>query len=181
MAQPNILEYLPDFLKDVKEIKVHASAEYPELSSLWTAVDNAYNDQFLYTMGENGVSRWEKMLGISPMGTDTLEDRRFRIINRLNAQLPYSYKMLEGHLMQMCGADGYRMSYDKDTFTLTVKIALTSKKQFGEILDLINQMIPLNIVLNYDLLYNTHEILGRYTHAQLASFTHGALRNEVIS
>lgn len=181
MPQPNILEYLPNVFREIKEMQAHAAAEHPELSNLWAANDNAYNDQFLYTMTENGVSRWEKMLGISPMGTDTLEDRRFRIINRLNAQLPYTYRMLESHLIQMCGYDGYTMSYDKDTWTLTIKIALTSKKQYNEVLDLVNQMIPMNIILDYDLLYNSHQVLSAYTHEQLSAYTHGALRNEVIS
>lgn len=181
MRQPNVLDYLPEVFKVIKEIKVHAEAENPELTKLWEAAENAYNDQFLYTMSENGIKRWEKMLNISPMGTDTLEDRRFRIINRLNAQLPYSYKMLETHLIQMCGADGYVMSYDKDTWTLTIKIALTSKKQFDEILMLVNQMIPMNIILDYDLLYNSHNVLSKYTHAQLAAHTYASLRNEVIS
>lgn len=181
MAQPNILEYLPEVIRNIKEMQAHAAAEHPELSALWTANENAYNDQFLYTMGENGISRWEKMIGISPMGTDTLEDRRFRVINRLNAQLPYTYRMLESHLIQMCGENGYIMSYDKSTWTLTIKIALTSKKQFSEILDLVNQMIPMNIILEYDYLYNTHEQLGAYTYAQLSNYTYGGLRNEVIS
>jgi len=181
MPQPNILEYLPDFLKEVKEIVIHAQAQEPELASLWNANDNAYNDQFLYLMTENGIKRWEKMLKIVPMGTDTLEDRRFRIINRINSQLPYTYRMLESHLTQMCGSDGYTMSYDKEKWLLTIKIALTSKKQYAEILDMVTQMIPANIILDYDLLYNTHEILGRLTHEQLAQYTHGQLRNEVIS
>ena len=180
MRNGDILSYLPEVFKSIREISAHAEAVNPELTALWEEVEKAYNDQYLYEMSENGVKRWEKMLRIDPMGTDSLEDRRFRVINRLNAQLPYSYKMLEGHLIQMCGENGYRMYYDKDTWTLTVKIALTSKKQYGEILDLINQMIPLNIILHYDLLYNNYEMLGGYTHAQLSSFTYGALRNEVI-
>lgn len=181
MRQPNILDYLPEVFQVVKEIKAYADAMNPELATLWLGVDDAYNDQFLYTMTENGISRWEKMLKISPMGTDTLEDRRFRVINRLNAQLPYTYRMLEAHLIQMCGANGYTMKYDKDTWTLTIKIALTSKKQFDEILALVNQMIPLNIVLDYDLLYNSHNVLSAFTHAELSAYTYGALRNEVIS
>lgn len=180
MRQPNILDYLPDVFKGVKEIQVHASTENPELAKLWDAVENAYNDQFLYTMGENGIKRWEKILKILPMGTDNLEDRRFRIINRLNTQLPYTYRMLESHLIQMCGKDGYTMSYDKDTFTLTIKIALGSKKQYNEVLQLVNQMIPANIVLDYDLLYNTYEIISQFTYGELTSFTYETLRNEVI-
>lgn len=181
MPQPNILEYLPSAFRDVKEMQAHAAAEQPELTKLWQECDNVYNNQFLYTMNENGISRWEKMIGVSPMGTDTLEDRRFRIINRLNAQLPYSYKMLESHLLRMCGESGYLMRYDKDTWTLTIRIALTSRKQFDEVLDMVNQMIPMNIILDYDLLYNSHQILSAYTHEQLSNYSYGALRNEIIN
>lgn len=181
MRQPNILDYLPEVFKAITEMQAHANAENPELEKLWQGVENAYNDQFLYTMTENGISRWEKMLSIVPMGTDTLEDRRFRVINRLNAQLPYSYKMLESHLIQMCGESGYRMSYNPDTWTLTIKIALTSKKQFDEILVLVKQMIPMNIILDYDLLYNSHNVLSAFTHGYLSNFTYGALRNEIVS
>ena len=179
--QPNILEYLPGVIAEVKEIQTHAIAEHPELSALWEANTNAYNDQFLYTMTEYGIKRWEKMLRISPMGTDTLEDRRFRIINRLNAQLPYTFRMLEAHLIQMCGENDYTISYDTASWTLSIRIALTSKKQFDEILVLVNQMIPVNIILDYDLLYNTHDVLSAFTHGRLAAYTYGALRNEVIS
>lgn len=181
MRQPNILDYLPEVFSVINEVKAHAEAENPELELLWQAAENAYNDQFLYTMGENGIKRWEQILNITPMGTDTLEDRRFRIINRLNAQLPYTYRMLESHLIQMCGENGYTMSYDKDTWTLSIKIALTSKKQFDEILVLVNQMIPMNLVLDYDLLYNSHQVLSSFTHEQLSNYTYGALRNEVIN
>jgi len=181
MPQPNILEYLPDIFKNIREMKAYADAEKPELEKLWKAVDDAYNDQFLYTMTENGIKRWEKILKISPMGTDTLDDRRFRIINRYNIQLPYTYRMLEAHLQKMCGKDGYVMSYNKETWTLSIKIALTSKKQYQEILNLVNQMIPANIILEYGLLYNTHEILSAYTHEQLSAYTHESLRSEVMT
>lgn len=178
--QTNILEYLPDFLKDVKEIVIHARAEEPELAALWQACEDAYADQFLYTMTENGIKRWENMLKISPMGTDTIEDRRFRVINRVNAQLPYSYRMIEAHLTQMCGADGYKMTYDKATWTLEIRITLTSKKQFDDVQVMVSEMIPANIVLDVDLLYNTHEILSRFTYEQLSQLTHDQLRNEVL-
>lgn len=179
--QTDILLYLPEVFRDIREMKAHAAAQKPELEREWAALEELYNDQFLYLMGENGVAQWEKMLKIVPMETDTLEDRRFRIINRFNAQLPYTYNMLEYHLTQMCGPEGYKMSFDAAAWTLIVKIALTSKKQFDEILKLIEQMIPANLILDYDLLYNTYGNLSRFTHAQLAAYTYGALRDEVLS
>lgn len=179
--QTDILLYLPEVFRDIREMKAHAVAQRPELEREWAAVEELYNDQFLYLMGESGVAQWEKMLNISHKETDTLEDRRFRIINRFNAQLPYTYKMLEYHLTQMCGADGYSMSYNASAWTLIIKIALTSKEQFDEVLKLVEQMIPANLILDYDLMYNKYEMLSKYTYAQLAAYTYGALRNEVLS
>lgn len=176
-----LLDYLPSIFAGIKEMQIHANAENPEIERLWEQVENAYDDQFLYTMTENGISRWEKMLKIVPMGTDTLEDRRFRVINRVNAQLPYSMRMLEAHLNQMCGVGGYVLNYTPETWTLNVKIGLESKKQFDEILNMIQQMIPMNIILTYGLLYNRYITLEAFTHDHLSGYTYDALRNEVLS
>lgn len=180
MRQPNILDYLPEVFKVVSEIQAHADAENPELRFLWEAVENAYNDQFLYTMGENGIKRWENMLGVTPLDTDTIEDRRFRIINRVNAQLPYTYRMLEYHLNQMCGTNGYTMSYDKNTWTLRIRVSLEKRNQYSEVLRLVTEMIPMNILLDYSLLYNSHKVLAAFTHKQLSANTHNELRNKVL-
>lgn len=175
--QPNILEYLPQVFSEVREMIVHAESQKPELESLWAANDNAYSDQFLYTMTENGVKRWESILGIQPMGGDTLEDRRFRIINKINAQLPYTFRMLEAHLNQLCGKDGYTMSYNPDTWTLRIRVALTRKSQLNAVREIIEEMIPVNLILDYNLQYNSHAILSVFTHAQLNKYTHGELRS----
>ena len=182
MRQPNdVLSYLPEVFGVIKEFKGFADGANPELEKAWKAVEDAYNDLYLYTMGEDKIKRWERQLGIQPMGTDTIEDRRFRIINRLNAQLPYTDRMLEYHLNQMCGENGYRKVLDADAFLLTVKIALTSKKQFNEIHEFIKEMLPANMILDYDLLYNQYLTLAGYTHAELSAYTYGNLRDEVIS
>lgn len=180
MPQPNILEYLPAIFADVKEMIVHASAERPELEKLWNASDDAYNNQFLYSLTENGVERWEKIIGIVPLGTDTLEDRRFRIINRVNAQLPYTYRMMEAKLTQLCGKDGYVLSYTPETYTLKARVALTRKNQLSEVRQLLHEMAPINIIIDFDLQYRSHAMLSEYTHEFLANYTHTDLRENVF-
>lgn len=175
MPQPNILEYLPDVFAEVKEMKVHAQAERPEIERLWNGCDTAYNDQFLYNMTVNGCERWEKILGISNKGTDSLADRRFRIINRVNASLPYTYRMLEAKLIQMCGKDGYELAYRPESYTMRVRVALTRRNQLNEVHDLLLEMLPLNVVLDFALLFNPHYVLGAYTHTHLAQYTNKEL------
>jgi hypothetical protein len=41
-------------------------------------------------------------------------------------------------------------------------------------------MVPLNMVLEVTVMYNTHQVLSAFTHAQLGEKTHYELRNEVI-
>ena len=86
----DLLGYLPDVLKDTKEMQAIMAAEMPEIQALWQACEDVLNDQFIVEATENGVARREKMLGISPFATDTLDDRKFRILSRYNEQLPYT-------------------------------------------------------------------------------------------
>ncbi len=176
MRKPDILDYLPQFLKEVREITANAAGENPELENLWGAIEQAWNDQFLYTMGEYGIKRWEKIIGITPYADDTLEDRRFRIINRLNANVDYTYRRVWEHLAQMCGVNGFTMRYIAEIWTLQVRVALHKARQYEEMRRWLLEIIPLNIILDIDLLYNTHRILSRYTHGYLHQYTHGGLR-----
>lgn len=174
--QSDILEYLPPVFSEIREMIVHAKAQKPELESLWMASDNAYNDQFLDTMTENGIKRWEAILNIQPSGNDMLEDRRFRIVNKLRAKLPYTYRMLEMHLNQLCGSEGYIMSYNPVTWTLYIRVSLTRKKQFNDVHELLKEMLPANIILDYDLQYNSYAALVGYTHVRLRQYKHEELR-----
>ena len=176
MREPNILDYLPQFLKDIKEMVAHADGENPELAYLWEAIEQAWNDQFLYTMGEYGIQRWENIIGITPLATETLEDRRFRIINRLNSNVDYTYRRVWEHLAQMCGADGFTMEYIAEIWTLQIRVMLHQKHMYSEMRRWLLEIRPLNIILDIDLLYNTHRILSQFTHAHLSQYTHAELR-----
>ena len=51
----------------------------------------------------------------------------------------------------------------------------------AEVARMLDEMVPLNIVLDVSILYNTHRMLQPYTHAQLAQKTHYAIRTEEIN
>ena len=85
-----LINYLPYVVRDYAEFQGITGAEQPEFENAWAAVDDLLNNQFIKTAGNLGLSRWEKILGISPKGTDTLDDRRFRVLTRLNEELPYT-------------------------------------------------------------------------------------------
>lgn len=176
-----IIDYLPSVLKDVREIQAITDTEQLEINSLWDAVSNTMDDQFISTATENGVSRWEKILNIVPKGTDNLQDRKFRILTRLNARLPYTFERLNELLTTLCGVGEYTMTLQNTTYTLIVRVALTSKNNFDDVEKLLKSVCPANLVINLSLLYNQHQTLAAYTHGQLAAYTHDQLRNEVLN
>lgn len=176
----NLLEYLPGVLREVKELKALTAAENTETVKLWEELENVLDDQFVNEFTLNGVKRWERILGIKALDTDTLSDRKFRILSRLNEQLPYTYKNLDAQLALLCGANGYKLILDNSAYALTVKVALTAKKKFTEVGNLLDRVVPCNIVISLLLMYNQHKTIQQFTHRQLKEFTHKQLREDVI-
>ena len=158
-------DYLPPILLKTYEFPLLCDTEQPEIDRLHDAADAVLDAQFLSTAGED---------------TDTLAERRFKVLAKINAQLPFSVRRLRQQLETLCGADGYRMEIDGGKYTLTVKVALTAKRNQQAVEELLADIVPANMVCTTSLLYNQHADLTRFTHAQLALLTHFEIREEVL-
>lgn len=173
----DILDYLPDVIKDVTEYQEIANAENPTINSLWENHRKTFNNQFINTLDEQGCTRWEKMLDITPKGTATVEDRRLAILARINASLPYTYRQLENFLRNIC-ADDYTMTLDNENYTLTVLLSLSRQNQFDEVSNLLARVIPANIVFEVGLKYNQYKIIKPYRYRLLVNYTCQEIRVE---
>ena len=168
-------DYLPPILLKTYEFPLLCDTEQPEIDRLHDAADAVLDAQFLSTAGEYAISRYEKIFGVVPQDTDTIDERRFKVLTRINTQLPFSVRRLRQQLETLCGADGYKLELDGGKYTLTVKVALTAKRNQQAVEELLA-----DIVCTTSLLYNQHADLTRFTHAQLALLTHFEIREEVL-
>ena len=79
----SLLEYLPEFIQEIKEMKVIMSVEENFLTgfddNFNLAVKNVFKDQFINTATENGIKRYEDMLKIAARESEGLDVRRFKI------------------------------------------------------------------------------------------------------
>lgn len=175
-----LINYLPPFMQDYREMAVIMETEQTAIDRLWMEAENALADQFILEATENGVMRWESMLGVSPKDTDTLDERKFRILTKLNQELPYTLRKLEQALTNLCGADGYFIELTPAEYHIEVKLAVGKHNNYLEVESILNKMIPANLTRYVKLMYNTNVILTSFTHAQLAAYTHDQLRNEVF-
>jgi hypothetical protein len=175
------LDYLPQVLAELDEIKEIAKVEDITLEAEWRNVKNIISDQWIELSTERGIKRREQLLNIQPFADDTLETRRFRIMARWNEKLPYTYRVLVEKLDILCGRNCYEMVLKPNEYGLTIKIELTQKRKFNEVQALSRRMIPANMVLVVTLRYNQHFTLAGFTHKQLSAYTHEQLRNEVLN
>ena len=176
----NLISYQSKIIQEIREFKVLSEIENSKLECVWQAVEDAINDQFATSLTDNGCKRWENIMEINAKDTDDLDFRRFRILSKLNEQLPYTYRMLEIQLQTLCGDNGYKMILRNNEYTLVVKIALASKNKYSDVESTLRKYVPANIVLDVSLMYNTHEIISQFTYEQLTQFTHEQLREEVL-
>ena len=87
-------DYLPPILLKTYEFPLLCETEQPEIDRLHDAADAVLDAQFLSTAGEYAIQRYEKIFGVVPQDTDTLDERRFKVLTRINTQLPFSVRRL---------------------------------------------------------------------------------------
>jgi len=172
-----IRDLWPPIMQELREFQKIAEIEEPFFEQLKQEIQNIVDDQFIQTATERGIARREKMLKISPFADDTLETRRFRIQSVWNDKLPYTYRVLLERLDNLCGSDGYVIELDAGQYSLNIKIELTRRRMFDEVVKITRQIVPANIVVTVDLRYIQHLTLANFTHAQLGQHTHYELRN----
>lgn len=181
MNRVNLINRLPPFLQNKEEYIQAFKAKDVQFILLWEKINECFKNLYLYELTEYGIKRWEKIMKITPKASDTLDDRRFRIINRYLTNVPYTYRKLEQILNTICGKDGYKLELDHLNYILKVKLELSAKKQLEEVEGMLRRIIPANLVLEVSILYNQHSTISRFTHEQLKVMTHKTIREEVLN
>ena len=178
--QRNLMDHLPTVLREFEEFKQIMTVEQKQVDELWNMLYGILSEAFVDTAENTGLKRWETILNITPLDTDAIEVRRMRIQARMVEDVPYTWNNLKKMLSSLCGEDDYTLELKSEEYTLIIKVALTSKKLKDEVVKMAERVVPANLILDIDLMYNTYDILSNYTYEQLEQFTYDQLRNEVL-
>lgn len=174
-----LIDYLPSYMQEYKEIKAIMDAEQFGVESTWSDTEDVFNNQFVQDATEKGIARYEKIFGITPKSIYTLEERKFNVLARMNEQLPYSMKQLHSALASLCGEDGYTLQLDADAYKLTVKLALGNDNNVEAVEQLLYKMLPANIV-SVVAMFNTYLIVSAFTHDYLSTYTYKEVREAIL-
>lgn len=142
-----LIDYLPPFLQEYKELKIINHTEQEEIEQAWEAAENLLKEPFLLSASTYGISRIEKILKIQALDTDDLETRMFRVLLKLNEVLPYTYRTIKRHLDEICGEVEYKLQVHPDEFMIDAIFEIEEKQKLVEIERYLDEVLPANLVI----------------------------------
>lgn len=154
-----LIEYMPPFLRTIREFNVIFEAEDIEVDNLKNEISKLLKEVIVKTAESYGLERYEKIYHIKNVA-ETLEARRMTILLRMNNRTQYTYKWLINTLNEAIGKENYVITTDFKNYKMHIEIAL-NYTEAAEILkrDLVKQ-IPANLELDYRLTTKINNFIG---------------------
>lgn len=175
----DISRYFPSFMGEIREFKALNKAENPEIGAVEAAIEFSLENQFVKTAGEYGIERLEKILEIYPKADDTLKERKFRVLVKLNEYIPYTWEALRDMLDGLLGEDGHESERILGEFLVVVRISIANKKMLNVIGALLERIVPVNMGISLSVLYERHYEAGRYRNGFLKSHLNGYTHKQI--
>lgn len=151
-----LIEYLPDFLQEIREFKEIFKAEDVEIEKLLSAVDSLTKEVIVNTAESYGLEKYEKIYGITDIA-ETIEGRRTNILFKMNNKVPYTLQWLISTLNVAIGEDNYNINLDYDNYKLTINVLAIYKNIAQDLEKSLRKEIPANLVLKVNL-FQTEEM-----------------------
>lgn len=113
---------------------------------MWDEFYRTLKNTLILEADEEGISRWEDMLGIIPMGS--LEDRRLKVFLEWNSNVIWTDRTLRRFLDLFLGKDTYEMDLIYDKYALKIKVYFgTTNVTTNVLMDELRRIIPANIAM----------------------------------
>lgn len=139
--------YFPRFYDGYVEIDAIIDTEDKAFEEIGVNFRRAINNQFIKLADETGISAYEVLFDvIADPSTETLEERRDRLLNRVSVILYYTTIFLRNRLDSLIGAGLYNLIIDYDNYTLYLESAAKNQLYYNEIAVLMSNIKPCNIV-----------------------------------
>lgn len=147
LYRTRIGRYFPRYYEGILETDELIKVENDIWNNLYLLLNKAKNNQFIAYADEDGIYAYEQLFQIvADPETETLEERRFRLLNRIQTLSYYTMIYLRQKLDSLFGKNNYEVKMDYLNYTLYVKSNATNSFIYKESIATINKIKPANIV-----------------------------------
>lgn len=160
LYRTRIGRYFPRYYEGILETDELIKVENDIWNNLYLLLNKAKNNQFIAYADEDGIYAYEQLFQIvADPETETLEERRFRLLNRIQTLSYYTMIYLRQKLNSLFGENNYEIEMDYLNYTLYVKSNASSSFIYKESIATINKIKPANIVfINVPFIPTTIEV-----------------------
>ncbi len=144
--------HLPEFLSSIYEFDELLKAEQIEVDALRYEAEKIEQNAFVNTADEYGLTRFEKLYGISSSSHLSPEERRFILKSVMADNVPVTLNSLKNLLSGICGESGYSVEIDR--YTINISLVLPSVSSEKAVKAMLSRIIPANMVLNISVDYS---------------------------
>lgn len=144
VRQVDLIQYLPLFVAEYKEIQHIMDAENHEFQFITDEGERIKDNQFIISCDSSGIARFEKLLKITPSSEDTFESRISRVLIRWNDIAPYTWKAFLQKMNSLCGTN-FEINVDWGNYLFEIITHLDLFGQINELEHILDFMIPANI------------------------------------
>ena len=141
----DILGYWPEVVKNIRDFHQLAAAEEPEFNLLYSCVLRFIQDTFILSATEWSISRYERIFNLETYPTDTLDQRRARILMSVTRQLPYTMRALRLMLQSLLGDGNFKATVDPIRSELNVLVNVRAAHQMDDVRALLSAVVPANL------------------------------------
>lgn len=148
MAREVQLErYYPSVVAPAREFRYLAKAENPEFNVIHKLFEKWFLNGFVMKLDADGAERWEDMLNLTPKISDTIEDRRRRILSKINSLLPYTHRRLANMLDDRYGVGKTELDFRYNEYLLNVNIDRTLVPEIRALFFFLRAIVPANLAI----------------------------------
>lgn len=160
LYRTRIGRYFPHYYEGILETDELIKVENDIWNNLYLLLNKAKNNQFIAYADEDGIYAYEQLFQIvADPETETLEERRFRLLNRIQTLSYYTMIYLRQKLNSLFGENNYEVEMDYLNYTLYVKSNASNSFIYKESIATINKIKPANIVfINVPFIPTTIEV-----------------------
>lgn len=141
----DIAHYFPRVVAPSLEFQELAKTENIEFARIWPQAKKWFVNTYVELLDVDGAKRWESMLDIRPGDTDTLTQRKNKILAKINHSLPYTERKFQQMLDQRYGEGVVTLKCDYDNYKLNLEMYDDAGINEGQVYKYARSIIPANL------------------------------------
>ena len=150
MERKRLITYLPRFMQNFSEMKEMLNAANVETDTINNQVGRILDEAFLNDCTEYGLQKYEKLTGLIPSDSETLEVRKSKVMMYWFNQSPYTLRVLRRKLDGFCGEGNYEIVEDMEQYKIIVKTRFTTQEQIEWLKGFLELFLPMNVCLEIE-------------------------------